>query len=266
MSVRLEAEALAALEAVASAEELLVGTSERSVVSTKGSRRDIVTTVDLLLERHITAILARTGLPVVGEEAFAARPELPKGDTPFWLVDPIDGTVNFANGLPYFAISAGLWERGGFRVGAVSLPAFKELFFTHGDESAFLNGRLLEVEPSTIEEALVGASLPGRIEAGSAEQYEIFGRVNEGTRGCLRLGSAAALVCLVACGRLQGAYGFGARLWDVAGAMAIADRAGAEVIFRRYANEPVVDYVVSAPGVGGSLRGLLGKGLSWEEP
>jgi myo-inositol-1(or 4)-monophosphatase len=189
---------------------------------------------------------------------------MPADETTFWLVDPIDGTVNFANGVPYFAISAGLWEGGGFRVGAVSLPAFKELFFTHGDEAAFLNGRRLKVRPARIDEALVGVSFPGRATAEKQDPYGMFGRVNEATRGCLRLGSAAALVCLVACGRLQGAYGFGAKIWDVGGALAIALRAGAEVRFRRHPGGPLIDYVVAAPGAGGPLRQILGEGPEWE--
>jgi fructose-1,6-bisphosphatase/inositol monophosphatase family enzyme len=156
----------------------------------------------------------------------------------------------------------GLWEGGSFRVGAVSLPAFKELYFTHGDEAAFLNGQRLKVEPATVGEALIGASLPSRPPEGRPSQYETFGRVNDATRGCLRLGSAAALVCLVAGGRLQGAYGIATKMWDVAGALAVAQRAGAEVSIRCSRHEPVVDYIVAAPGVGGPLRELLGTTFS----
>lgn len=261
--LRYETESLAALEAVSSAEELLHSPAGRPVIATKESRRDVVTHFDLLLERHISSVLAATGLPVVGEEAYARERFLPADTSTFWLVDPIDGTVNFTNGIPYFAISAGLWDGEDFRVGAVSLPAFKELFFTHGDEAAFLNGRRLDVKPARLDEALVGAGFPARAGQDGQDQYEIFGRINEATRGCLRLGSAAALICLVACGRLQGAYGLGAKLWDVAGALAVAKRAGAEVRYRRYPGGPRIDYIAAAPGVGRPLREILGKGPDW---
>jgi myo-inositol-1(or 4)-monophosphatase len=185
---------------------------------------------------------------------------MPQGDGCYWLVDPIDGTVNFANGLPYFAISVGLWDGRCFPVGAVSMPAFKELYFTQGEEGAFLNGQRLNVEPAVIDQALIGAGLPSRAE--DREQYDTFGRVNEATRGCLRLGSAASLVCLVACGRLQGAYGVAVKMWDVAGALAVARQAGADVSIRYTGSEPIIDFVAAAPGIGGPLRELLGSGLS----
>jgi len=261
MTVRLEAESLAALKAVASAEELLSGPLNRVVVGTKESRRDIVTNLDILVEHHITAILAETGHPVLGEERFGESPEMPALDAPFWLVDPIDGTANFISGMPYFALSAGFWDGAGFSVGAVALPAFKELFFTHGDESAHLNGRRLLARPGSLEEALVGASFPGQPGLHRDWHYRTFGRVNEATRGCLRLGSAASLLCLVACGRLQGAYGFGAKLWDVAGGLAVAAKAGCEVWTELHPGAPTLDYIVASPGVGDALRNLIGSPL-----
>ncbi|MBK8727242.1 MAG: hypothetical protein IPL96_14700 [Holophagaceae bacterium] len=264
MNVHLEAEALAALKAVASAEELLAGPLNKVVVGTKESRRDIVTNLDLLIERHITAILEETGHPVLGEERFAELGTIPSLGSPVWLVDPIDGTVNFFSGMPYYAISTGFWDGNGFKVGAVSLPAFKELFFTHGSESSHLNGKQLRAKPGLLEEALIGASFPGQPGPDSSWHYQTFGRVNEAARGCLRLGSAASLICLVACGRLQGAYGFNAKLWDVAGGLAVAAGAGCEVWTELRPDSPELDYVVASPGVGAGLRSLIGKPPSRE--
>ena len=258
MTVRLEAESLAALSAVASAEVLLAGHVDKTVVGIKESRRDIVTSLDLQLERHIAGSLSRIGGPVVGEEAWAVEKSLPPRGSTYWLVDPIDGTVNFVHGLPYFAISVGLSVDGEFRVGAVTLPAFKELYFTYGDESAFMNGRLLKVRGAELGESLVGVSFPGRGGADRAAHFVRFARVNDRTRGCLRLGSAAAMLCLVAAGRLQAAYGFDAKLWDVAGGIAVASRAGCEVWTDHHPTSPSLDYIVAAPGVGEPLRALLG--------
>jgi myo-inositol-1(or 4)-monophosphatase len=253
-----EEEALVALRAVSTAEEILAEPGDRSVVSTKATPRDIVTLLDRRLERHIALILGSLGMPVVGEEAWTANSTLPSETIPYWLVDPIDGTVNFVNGLPYYAISVGLWAGGGFRVGAVSLPAFKELFFTHGEGGAFLNGRRLQAKPASFKEALVGVSFPSRAaDVDRAQSFRRFGRVNDQTRGCVRLGSAAATTCQVAAGRLQAAYGEAAKLWDVAGSLAIASQAGCEVWFRPRPGLPELDYVVAVPGVGEPLRALL---------
>lgn len=265
MSIRLEAEAQAALRAVAGAEELLASPVDRAVVATKGSRRDVVTALDLQLERHITAALAGVGGPVVGEEAWSASATPPKPEESHWLVDPIDGTVNFVNGLPYYAISVGLAVGSDFRVGAVSLPAFKELYFTYGDEAAFLNGRRLEVKPANLDDALVGASFPGRSTGDRDRAYRQFGRVNDRTRGCVRLGSAAAMICLVAAGRLQAVYGTAAKRWDIAGAIAVAARAGCEIQMTPRAAWTDLDYVVAAPGLGAPLRDLLASEPSTEE-
>lgn len=264
MTVRFEQEALAALRAVSSAEELMAQPIERVVTGTKESNRDIVTNLDVLLERHICAILGETGLPILSEERFATQPQLPALDAPFWAVDPIDGTVNFTNGMPYYGISVGLWDGSAFTVGAVAMPAFKEIFFTHGQEAAFLNGRRLVARPGVLGEALLGASLPGRVVPGDPPHYELFRRVNEETRGCLRLGSAAALLCLTACNRLQGAYGFRAKLWDVAGGLAVASRAGCEVWTAPHPGTATLDYVVTAPGLLEPLRALLGAAAGTE--
>ncbi|WP_306598028.1 inositol monophosphatase [Geothrix sp. 21YS21S-2] len=257
MTIQFERESLAALRSVASSEELMEEPIERVVTGTKGSMRDIVTNLDTMIEKHICAVLMETAYPILSEEAYTPDAELPPMDAPFWVVDPIDGTVNFASGMPYYAVSVGLWDGTGFGVGAVSMPAFKEIFFTHGNEAAFLNGKHLKAQPSTLQDALIGVSLPGRMQPGGPPHYEIFARVNESSRGCLRLGSAAALLCLTACGRLQGAYGFNAKLWDVGGGLAIASRAGCEVWTRFHPGHATLDYLVTAPGVLEPLMALV---------
>ena len=262
MNILFESESLAALRAVASGEELMAEPIERVVTGSKESSRDIVTNLDVLIENHIQITLQGMGHPILSEEAFAYKPQLPFMGAPFWAVDPIDGTVNFATGLPYFGISVGLWDGQEFAVGAVAMPAFKEIFFTHGSEAAFLNGKRLQAKGSTLGDSLIGASFPGSSLPGDPSHYDIFRRVNESTRGCLRLGSAAAIICLTSCGRLQGAYGFMAKLWDVGGALAVASRAGCEVWISLHPGKATLDYVVAAPGVLEPLRLLLDPSFS----
>lgn len=276
MTIRWEPEAERALRAVYEG-GLICGEREadRQVVATKESARDLVTEADLRIEHHIRALLEPCGHPILGEETDAGRPPFPPAPgQPVWLVDPIDGTTNFAAGMAWYGVSVGLWVDGAFVTGAVSLPAARELFFTHGDRGAFLNGKPLRVEgkPLRVEgkplragaarfaDSLVAAAFSGA--AGDPErrrrQYELFGRINDSSRGCLRLGSTAANICQVAAGRLQAAYGIAARLWDVAGALAVARQAGAALCWRLDAADPTrLDYIVGSADAVRAINALF---------
>ena len=261
MNPRWERESELALKAVSSGEELIEDRPDRLSVVSKGSLRDIVTDADIRIERRMTQILSASGHDVVGEESFAKAPRLPDGNAPFWLVDPIDGTVNFVSGMPFYALSAGLYVNGRFEAGAVSIPAFKELFFTYGDHGSYLNGTQLKSFDAGLSTSLVGASFSG--ERGDptdrSKQYEAFGRVNDASRGCLRIGSAASMIAYTAAGRLQATYGLKAQIWDVAGGLAVARQAGCKIFFSRHPGSSRCDYIVGGPSVAEELRALLAK-------
>lgn len=264
MEIQWESEAELALRAVSSAEELLpVEFSKAESVETKESRRDVVTHFDLLIEEHLRKVLGPSGLTIIGEENFSSGDAIPSGDQPYWVIDPLDGTANFVSGIPFYAISVGLCRtRQGkadkFLTGAVALPAAKELFFRQGDQSAFLNGKRLTASDQSLGSALIGAAFSGS--RGDPEmrrkEYELFGDMNESSRGCLRLGSAASNICFAACGRLGAAYGFGNKIWDVAAALSIAKRAGCELVYHRAPGSPRVDYIVGAPSAVEQIREL----------
>lgn len=248
----------AALGAVMDGAKLADAASAAQVLNQKGSLRDIVTQTDLDISELLLRRLGATGLPVVSEEA-----DLPSGATPasFWVVDPIDGTVNFANGLPQFAVSAGLVEDGRFQLGVVCAPRLDELYFTLNSERALLNGRPFSHTHRGADEALVAASFTAK---GDAAQYTLFQQVNESTRGCLRTGSAALNICWAAAGKLQAAYGFGARLWDVAGALAVARAAGCEVALRYQPGALTLDYCVGSTDAVRHVRALAQANGLWD--
>ena len=175
---------------------------------------------------------------MISEEEAQALTQLPPT---FWAVDPIDGTVNFSNGLSQFAICAGLVANGVFELGVVCAPALDELYFTLHEGSALFNGRPFRLAHQTTANALVAASFSSKAEA---SQYDLFRSVNESTRGCLRTGSAALNICWAATGRLQAAFGFEAKLWDVSAALAIARAAGCELVVRPGGDALSVDYCV----------------------
>ncbi|MGO4382515.1 inositol monophosphatase family protein [Pseudoduganella sp. RAF53_2] len=245
-----------AVSAVLEASKLADAARATQVLNTKGNLRDIVTQTDLDISEMLSKSLGVTGLPVVSEEA-----DVPGGVTPAqcWVIDPIDGTVNFAHGLPMFALSAGLLDNGQFELGVVCAPALDELYFTLNSERALLNGRPFSHTHRPREQALVAASFSAK---GSAAQYELFEAVNESTRGCLRSGTAALNICWAAAGKLQAAYGFNAKLWDVAGALAVARAAGCEIAVRWEPNTLTLDYCVGSAEAVQHVRSLAqSKGL-----
>ena len=125
-----------------------------------------------------------------------------------------------------------------------------------------MNGRLLRHLHRPPREALVAASFASGPE-NRARQYELFGEINDRTRGCLRLGSAAANICLAAANRLQAAYGLDAKLWDVAGALAVAIGAGCQVDVAPSRSGLGLDYIVGSSETVLTIRDLWrSKGLT----
>lgn len=246
------------LSAVLDGARLAESLANSAALQHKESLRDIVTQADLRISELLVQRLAATGLPVISEE----QPEgsgSPSG--PAWLVDPIDGTVNFSHGLPSFAVSVGLLAERTFHLGAVCAPRVDELYFTLNPERAMLNGRPFTHTHRRTDEALIAASFSA---AAGASQYELFRQIDGSSRGCLRTGSAALNICWAATGRLQAAYGLNARLWDVAGGIALARAAGCEVQLR-FHPAGRLDYAVGSREVVAHIRRLAAGLHLWEE-
>lgn len=253
-----ERESELALRAVALAAQHLQDSQGRSVVSTKESFRDVVTEADRTVSRMIEGTLAASGLAILDEEASAAATRLPSGSA-FWAVDPIDGTANFASGLPFYGSSIGLCRGNDFLTGAVALPQMRELFFTHGDRGAFLNGKALQISDASLENCLLASSFSGTSSDRTqrALQFEAFGALNEASRGALRLGSAATNLCFLAAGRLQVAYGFHAQVWDVAGGLAVAQQAGCVLRTGWLSGTTRLHYIAGAPTAVSQAESIL---------
>lgn len=247
----------AGLSTVLAGAKLAEAACSSVAVAQKGHLRDIVTQADLDISDLMVRQLEAQGWTVVSEELPVAA-GLPEA---YWVIDPIDGTVNFSHGLAQYAISAGWITQGQYQLGVVCAPALDELFMTLSAERALLNGKPFTHEHRGWDEALVAASFAAL--AGAA-QYALFQQINEGTRGCLRTGSAALNVCWAATGRLQAAYGFHAKLWDVAGALAIARAAGCEVRLRQHPGALTLDYCVGSREVVEQVLGLAQAQGIWE--
>jgi myo-inositol-1(or 4)-monophosphatase len=190
--------------------------------------RDLVTEVDVLSEKNIKKII-RDFFPehsINGEET-----GLLKKDSEYcWHIDPIDGTVNYSQGIPLCAVSIGLEFRKEIITGAIYNPFTEELFFASKGNGAFLNGTSIIVSnKSKIEEGLYVAAFSSDIGKNKNKEYEIFGLMNDATRGVMRLGSAALALAYLACGRIDGFWAKDLYPWDIAGGLALINEAGGQV-------------------------------------
>jgi myo-inositol-1(or 4)-monophosphatase len=189
---------------------------------------DLVTAADLAVEREFRALIERR-FPdhiVLGEEG-----EAPVRDAACrWIIDPLDGTTNFAHGLALFCVSIALEIDGRLEVAAVFDPAADELFTAERDEGARLNGRRLTVSSTgTLVDGLLCTGFPYSVRRDPRRAVDVFEAFLGQARAVRRLGSAALDLCYVAAGRLDGFWEHGLHAWDVAAGALIVEEAGGVV-------------------------------------
>ena len=196
-------------------------------ISTKTSFTDLVTRVDKECEARIREILlgAYPNHVVLGEEEGQ-----PGGESSHrWIVDPIDGTLNYAHGFPFYCVSIALEVDSIIQVGVVYDPSRNELFTAARNEGAYLNGAPIFVtEESNLKSAMLATGFAYRADAAS-ENVEIFARVMPQCRAIRRPGAAALDLAYVACGRLEGFWELKLNAWDVAAGVLLIQEAGGTV-------------------------------------
>jgi myo-inositol-1(or 4)-monophosphatase len=199
-------------------------------VSKKGEI-DLVTEVDLECERMCRDVIAERfpDHDVLAEE-LGTGPSAPRHSRHRWIFDPIDGTTNYAHGLPIFCASLGLEIDGRIEVGAVFDPTRQELFTAERGEGAFLNGRALAVsDATTLLDSLLVTGFPYDVHAHAADLVAMFGLFLGRARAVRRLGSAALDLCYVAAGRFEAFWEQHLKPWDVAAGSLIVEEAGGRV-------------------------------------
>ncbi|MEL4106989.1 inositol monophosphatase family protein [Oscillospiraceae bacterium WX1] len=197
---------------------------------------------------------------ILSEEDVERSEELIK---PTWIIDPIDGTVNYANGHMMAAVSIAFADNRTVRAGVVYNPFLDELFYATEKTGAFLNDQKIKVKDvSALNTCLVATGFP-YVKDDAEEITARLGRVWPRVRDIRRLGSAALDICWVACSRLQGYYEGQLNAWDVAAAKLIAREAGAAIGYFKEGDGDVPDgvrcknLIVSSPGVFEELKSLL---------
>jgi myo-inositol-1(or 4)-monophosphatase len=199
-------------------------------VSKKGEI-DLVTEVDLECERMCRAVIAERfpDHDVLAEE-FGAGPATRPPSRWRWVFDPLDGTTNYAHGLPIYCASLGLEIDGRSEVGAVYDPTRRELYTATRGGGAHLNGQRLGVsDTSTLIDALIVTGFPYDVHKQAGDLVALFGAFLSRARAVRRLGSAAIDLCYVAAGRFEAFWEQHLKPWDVSAGALIVEEAGGRV-------------------------------------
>jgi len=147
-----------------------------------------------------------------------------------WLFDPIDGTVNYAHGLPFFCASLALEVNGEIEVAAIYDPSRQELFTAQRGSGAWLNAQPLHVSMvDRLEDAALGTGFPHGARARVHAMENLLSEYAVHARAIRRLGSAALDLCYVACSRMDGFWDRNLKPWDTAAGALIVQEAGGKV-------------------------------------
>jgi myo-inositol-1(or 4)-monophosphatase len=165
---------------------------------------------------------------------------------PIWMVDPLDGTTNFAHGLPIFSVSIALHEGGRTKLGVVYDPTRRECFWAERGKGAYMNSTRLKVSAAAeLKESLLVTGFPYDAWSNPQNNLENFARFSVRSRGVRRLGSAAIDLAYIGAGRLDGYWEMRLSPWDVAAGGLIAEEAGARVT----AMDGASDYLSESPSL-----------------
>ncbi len=198
-------------------------------IRSKSAAIDLVTEVDHACEEHIVSALQRErpADAIVAEEG---RGDDHAGAEWRWVIDPLDGTTNYAHGYPRFCVSIGVERRGEACIGVVFDPLLGELYAAQRGRGATRNGAPIRVSAEArIGNALVATGFPYDLHQTLEDNLDHFVRVVKSVRAIRRDGSAALDLCYVACGRLDAFWELKLKPWDVVAGRLIVEEAGGRV-------------------------------------
>jgi len=219
-------------------------------VSLKGPV-NLVTQADHAADRRILQILMRqfSGHRYLTEESIPQNSASPYR----WIIDPLDGTTNFAHGLPHACVSIGLEEKGRMLAGGVLDPFRKELFLAVRGKGTTLNGRRVRVSRA---KRLIDSLLVTGFPYDRQKRARFYLKSNEAfmkkTQGIRRFGAAALDLAYVACGRFDGFWEYRLKPWDVAAGWLLVEEAGGRVT--DYKGRP---YPIDTSGQTVATNGLI---------
>jgi len=219
-----------AVEAVITAGAMQLAGADDLHVEKKGVI-DLVTEIDREVERMFRALIGERfpGHAILAEE-FSSAADRNRAARHTWVFDPVDGTTNYAHGLPIFCSAASLEIDGEPVVAAVYDPNRKELFTAERGTGAWLNGAPLRVSSAdTLIDSLLCTGFPYSVQQDAEALVALFGDFLQRSRAVRRLGSAQIDLCYVAAGRLDGFWEVKLSPWDVSAGALLVQEAGGTV-------------------------------------
>jgi myo-inositol-1(or 4)-monophosphatase len=237
----------------AEAAALLMDRPPAFEIEEKSTAIDIATQMDKKAETFIVQSLlaARPEDGIIGEEG--AEVESKSGIT--WVIDPLDGTVNYFYGLPGWNVSIAAKDKDGSVVGVVTAPTINSTWWASRGGGAFFNGSKIKTnEPVAFDRAFIGTGFQYDV-AHRGRQIENVGRMLPLIRDMRRNGAAAVDICSVAMGALDAYFEDGLKEWDWAAASLVATEAGAK--FGLYGQAPYMTTLAAGPTLYAELEGFL---------
>ena len=221
-----------AIQTARDAGSLLAERFGRALRVTNKSELDLVTESDLASERLIIDRI-KTYYPrhaILAEESGASSPATPEAQGEWrWIIDPLDGTTNYAHGYPCFCVSIGLEHDGRMEIGVIYDPMREEMFTAERGQGAALNGRRIGVSTTPdLTGALLCTGFPYDVRERS-EFARHFANFIMNAQAVRRDGAAALDLAYVACGRFDGFWEEGLKPWDVAAGSLMVEEAGGRV-------------------------------------
>lgn len=212
----------------AGADELMRFFNGTFTISNKEGINNLVTEADHAADKAIQAVIKKA-FPEHGIVSEETAEKITASEFK-WIVDPIDGTVNFANGIPICCVSIGLEQNGRMIMGAVYNPIFKEFYFAERGQGATLNDKKISVSNKTeVLRSCLVTGFPYTYLDQPNGPLQVFERLIRKGIPVRRLGSAAIDLCWVAAGRFDGFYEHQLNAWDSAAGFIIVEEAGGKV-------------------------------------
>jgi myo-inositol-1(or 4)-monophosphatase len=199
----------------------------------KSTPIDLVTEIDKKSEQAITAFIRRhyPTHAILAEESGEISGTEPEYQ---WVIDPLDGTVNYAHRLPLFAISIALRHQGETVLGVVYIPVLEEMFSAIRGKGAYRNGKPIHVAGKRqLIESVVATGFPYDIAANPINNLRYFNAIILKARGVRRMGVAAYDLACVAAGAFDGYWELNLLPWDIAAGILLVEEAGGKVIHFR---------------------------------
>ncbi len=211
---------------------------------------DLVTEADTAAEEKIIEVLSERHpeIQILAEEsAPGQRVEVPK----IWIVDPLDGTTNFAHGFPWFGVSIAYQEGQEILIGIIYCPMQDELFCAVKNLGAWLNGKPITVsKEQSLSRSLLATGFPYDIQTDPDPVIKVLKRMLVNAQGIRRAGAAALDLAYVACGRLDGFWEVKLKPWDTAAGMLLVEEAGGKVTdFKGHDYSPFQKEIVATNGL-----------------